>query len=184
MAEVQNYNLSVVSGGKPVLPRIADGITYGNTISNNKNISVLTHDQLHYIVPFNTQLKVYSLETRQCVKTIKFANNPALNKLFAASTATFIVDILLDDLTATDPMGSTSEEKLITVITNKGHAIVLKYKGKLQESPKIVKLTNTNNNNNTLQSSNENIVKLFQSSDQQQSPQFKLLTAQLNNKTS
>lgn len=173
MAEVQNYNISVVSGGKPVLPRIADGITYGNTISNNKNISVLTHDQLHYIVPFNTQLKVYSLETRQCVKTIKFANNETLTSLFA-DASTFIVDILLNDITLDSAVpDDESKQKLITVITNKGHAVVLKYKGKLQETPKLIKLDGLQ--------SNENVVKLFHSVE---SNQFKLLTAQLNNKTS
>ncbi|KAK5774059.1 hypothetical protein RI543_004593 [Arxiozyma heterogenica] len=67
MVEIQNYNSSVVSGGAPILPLIANGINYGNTISNNKNISILTHDQLHYIVPFNNQLKVYSLDTRQLI---------------------------------------------------------------------------------------------------------------------
>lgn len=169
MAEVQNYNISVVSGGKPVLPRIADGITYGNTISNNKNISILTHDQLHYIVPFNTQLKVYSLETRQCVKTIKFANNNILTKILLSDKNVFIVDILLNDITTTNHI----EEKLITVITNNGYAIVLKYKGKLQETPKVVKLTG-------LQST-ENVIKLFHSIELNQ---FKLLTTQLNNKTS
>lgn len=120
------YKLSVVSGGKPILPRNI------NRSSCNKAVTCLTHDKSSYIVPFNNQVKIYSIETRQCIKTIKFANNETLSSVFR-SDEVVIVHIALGDASIVE---ETSNDK-ITIFTNTGHVVVLNYKGKLTESPKM-----------------------------------------------
>lgn len=128
----QKYKLSVVSGGKPVLPRSA------NKSSCNKGIACLTHDELNYIVPFNNQIKVYSIETRQCVKTLKFANNQCLSEVFVSDQAT-IAQISLGDVTS-ENSAQRQEDRELTVFTNDGRIIILNYKGKLVDSPKLLQV--------------------------------------------
>lgn len=129
-AVYQKYKLSVVSGGKPVLPRSS------TTSSCNKGNACLTLDQLNYIVPFNNQIKIYSIETRQCVKTLKYANNQLLSELFD-NEDTVVAHISLGDITCED-FSKREQEKQITVFTNDGSVIVLNYKGKLVDSPKLL----------------------------------------------
>ncbi|CCF59677.1 hypothetical protein KAFR_0H02680 [Kazachstania africana CBS 2517] len=130
----QKYNLAVVSGGKPMLPR-----AHRDSTSCNKNISILTDDRKYFIVPFNNQIKIYSVETRQCTKTLKFSNNPLLARVFQDNKDVFVVNILLGDITAT----SHEEDRLITLVTNAGHIIVLNYKGKMVENPKVLQLNHS-----------------------------------------
>ena len=92
----QKYKLGVVSGGKLVLPRAT------NRSCSSKLVTVLTHDKTSVIVLFNNQIKVYSLETGQCVKTLKFANNEVLSRLFLGPQAASICYMALGDLTRTE----------------------------------------------------------------------------------
>ncbi|CAI4053171.1 Nan1p SKDI_16G1490 [Saccharomyces kudriavzevii IFO 1802] len=128
---IEQYKLSVVSGGKPTLNSFS-------SVTGNKNIARLSHDQQNYVIPFNNQIKVYSVETRQCVKTLKFANNPVLSGIFLQEQDDneSIVKILLGDITASQQENA----HLITVFTKNGHVVVLNYKGKLIESPKHFKI--------------------------------------------
>lgn len=143
----QKYKLAVVSGGKPVLPRVS------NRSSSSKTVTCLTHDKANYIVPFNNQIKIYSIETRQCVKTIKFANNETLSKIFH-SNEVMVSHISLGDLS--DPEDEKYDK--ITVITNIGDIVVLNYKGKLIEEPKTWKF-------NELEA-DEEVLKVFRNKDQ------------------
>ncbi|EDN61018.1 U3 snoRNP protein [Saccharomyces cerevisiae YJM789] len=129
---IEQYKLSVVSGGKPALNNLS-------SVTGNKNIARLSQDQRNYIIPFNNQIKVYSVETRQCVKTLKFANNSLLSGIFLQEEENneSIVKILLGDIT----VPQQEDAHLITVFTNNGHVIVLNYKGKLVESPKHFKIS-------------------------------------------
>ncbi|EDO17176.1 hypothetical protein Kpol_1072p46 [Vanderwaltozyma polyspora DSM 70294] len=130
----QQYKLSVVSGGKPILPR------YANSSSLNKSVTCLTHDLLNYIVPFNNQLKIYSIETRQCIKTIKFANSDLLMSIFSDDD-TFVTDIKLGNIVDTSNGNAIDvNDKDITIFTNHGYIVVLQYKGKLLENPLNFKL--------------------------------------------
>ncbi|CAB4252742.1 Nan1p [Maudiozyma barnettii] len=132
----QKYQLSVVSGGRPILPGVNNGT------SCEKNISILTHDQQGLIVPFNNQIRIYSLETRQCIKTLKYANSPVLATIFDNKKLTQrinITGIMLGDVTGEDPT-MRQQEKFITIFTNLGQVIVLNYKGKLTDSPKLYQL--------------------------------------------
>ncbi|CCC69135.1 hypothetical protein NCAS_0C01450 [Naumovozyma castellii] len=154
----QKYKLSLVSGGKPILPRASF------QSSCDKNIACLTNDQLNYIVPFNNKIKIFNVETRQCIKTLKFSNNKSLAELF---TTTSIAHIALGDLTQEE---NKLEDKFITVFTKDGHVIVLNFKGKLVESPKILNLN--------LIEKNEMIYKVFQSAENPSS--IKILTIKGN----
>ncbi|CCD25036.1 Nan1p NDAI_0E02190 [Naumovozyma dairenensis CBS 421] len=154
----QQYKLSLVSGGTPSLPRAS----YSS--SCNKNISCLTADQLNYIVPFNNQIKLFSIETRQCVKTLKFNNNEILSKIF---DSTSVAHIALGDLLTLSADEGKNEEKFITIFTKNGQIIVLNYKGKLIESPKIVNLN---------LSPEQSIFKVFQSTDGKGKAILKILT--------
>ncbi|CAI4038888.1 hypothetical protein SMKI_06G2380 [Saccharomyces mikatae IFO 1815] len=129
---IEQYKLSVVSGGKPTLNNFS-------SVTGNKNIARLSHDQRNYIIPFNNQIKVYSVETRQCVKTLKFANNSTLSEIFSQEQDDneSIVKILLGDIT----VSQQEDAHLITVFTKNGHVVVLNYKGKLVESPKHFKIS-------------------------------------------
>lgn len=114
------YKLSVVSGGKLALPRIH------NRSATCKSVSCLTHDGSAFIVPFNNQLKVYSLETRQCIKTLKFANNEVLSSILDDESVQVVhIGLVMDD-----------EMDKIIVYTNTKNVLVLKYKGKLLMEPK------------------------------------------------
>lgn len=128
----QKYKLSVVSGGKPVLPRTS------NKSSCNKGIACLTPDELNYIVPFNNQIKVHSVETRQCVKTLKYSNNKTLSDVFVKDQAT-IAHISLGDVTCED-VSQRKEDRDLTVFTDDGRILVLNYKGKLVDSPKLLRV--------------------------------------------
>lgn len=158
----QKYKLSVVSGGKPVLPRSA------NKSSCNKGIACLTYDELSYIVPFNNQIKVYSIETRQCVKTLKFANNQCLSDVFVKDQAR-IAHISLGDITSEDA-SKRQEDRELSVFTDDGRVLVLNYRGKLVDSPKLLQLK---------LEQDESVCKVFQSADQT----LKLLTSR-NSSTS
>ena len=129
---IEQYKLSVVSGGKPTLNNFS-------SVTGNKNIARLSHDQRNYIIPFNNQIKVYSVETRQCIKTLKFANNSVLSEIFLQEEDNneSIVKILLGDITAPQQ----EDAHLITVFTKNGHVVVLNYKGKLVETPKHFKIS-------------------------------------------
>ena len=119
-AIAQKYQMSVVSGGRPVLPR------------GGKSVCTVTHDGQALVVPFSNQLRVYSLETRQCIKTVKFANSAVLSQIFPAAR---VADIVMGD--ATGAVTGPAAEKLLTLFTDLGHAIVLNYKGKLTETPAV-----------------------------------------------
>ncbi|SCV05759.1 LANO_0H14554g1_1 [Lachancea nothofagi CBS 11611] len=129
----QKYKLGVVSGGKVVFPRAE------NRSCSGKTVTLLTHDQTAVIVPFNNQLKVYSLETRQCVKTLKYANNEQLTKLFLAQGSAQVSHIALGDVTRQDSAEETKERE-VSVFSSCGHVAVLNYKGRLVEEPKILNL--------------------------------------------
>lgn len=92
-----DYRLSIVSGGQP-LPR-------GSTF---------TADGRHYIVPFNNQLKVYFISTRQCIRSLKFnsTNNISFEEL---------VDLKLD----------TQNESLIWAFLANGEVLIINWKEKL-----------------------------------------------------
>lgn len=120
----QNYKLSIVSGGKPILPRVT------NRSSTNKTVSALTHNQENYIVPFNNQLKIYSIDTGLCVKTIKFINNDILAKIFSGDN-TFAIHISLGECFSEDQACDK-----VTIFTNTGSVVVLNYKGKLIDNPR------------------------------------------------
>lgn len=153
----QKYKLSVVSGGKPLLPRSA------NRSCCEKGLGKLTRDELSYIVPFNNQIKVYSTETRQCVKTLKFGNNECLYEVFVKGKAA-IADILLGDATSKD-LAQRQEDRQLTVFTDNGRILVLNYRGKLFDSPKTLQLE---------VGEEETVCKVFSSQD----GSFKLLTSQ------
>lgn len=153
----QKYKLSVVSGGKPLLPRVT------NRSCCDKGLGSLTRDELSYIVPFNNQIKVYSIETRQCVKTLKFSNNECLSKVFVEENAA-IADICLGDVTRKD-VQNHEEDKQLTVFTDDGRLLVLNYQGKLVDRPKLLQLN---------LGEGETICKVFLS----ENGDSKLLTAQ------
>lgn len=119
-AITQKYQMSVVSGGRPVLPR------------GGKSVCTLTHDGQALVVPFSNQLRVYSLDTRQCIKTVKFANSALLTGVFPEAQ---VADIVMGD--ATGAVTGPAAEKLLTLFTDMGHVIVLNYKGKLTETPAV-----------------------------------------------
>lgn len=145
----QQYKLSVVSGGKVALPRAS------NVSHSNKSTACLTADLLNYIVPFNNQIKIYSTETRQCVKTLKFSNSPQLLEIFEKENAQ------LADISLT----LSPEENDLTLLTNDGRIISLNYKGKLTSNPKILKQD---------LEVGESVAKIFETSDNS----FKILTTQ------
>ncbi|CCH43837.1 putative WD repeat-containing protein [Wickerhamomyces ciferrii] len=93
----EEYRLSLVSGGQP----LPIGATF-------------TEDGRHYIVPFNNQLKVYFISTRQCIRSLKFnkLNNLNLDNL---------VSIKLD----------TVDPNLIWCFLSNGDALVINWKEKL-----------------------------------------------------
>lgn len=133
--EIDKFHLSLVSGGKPALARDREDSAC------QKAGNLLSDDLVHYIVPFNNQIKVYSTETRQCIKTIKFPNHEVLNSVFNSDDVT-IVYIAMDNLF--DKEGSSGEH--ITVCTSHGHILVLNLKGKLVESPRHEQLKLSSNN--------------------------------------
>lgn len=185
-----NYNLSLVSGGKPFLPNFA------LPSLNNKNISILTNDQKNFISIYNNQLKFYSIETNNCIKTIKFNNN---DKLFNILDNENIVSILPIDITNINTNFNTTNtnsnsnsnitqkndkdlenviQSKITAITENGNIIILNYKGKLNDqnlsfhkinnfnsNEKIVKVFNTGLNNNDNNNNNFKILTISNNSD-------------------
>ncbi|CAM9023543.1 unnamed protein product [Wickerhamomyces anomalus] len=93
----EDYRLTLVSGGQP-LPQ---GATF-------------TADGRHYIVPFNNQLKVYFISTRQCIRSLKFnkINNISFEDL---------VGLKLD----------TQDQNLIWAFLANGEVLIINWKEKL-----------------------------------------------------
>lgn len=115
------YKLSVVSGGKLSLPRIY------NRSATCKSVSCLTHDGSAFVTPFNNQIKVYSIETRQCIKTLKFVNNEVLGSALNDDSVQIVhVGLVMDG----------SQDKII-IYTNDGKCMTLNYKGKLINVPEV-----------------------------------------------
>ncbi|KAL6944987.1 hypothetical protein ACO0QE_002430 [Hanseniaspora vineae] len=127
MSDSNKYSLSVVSGGRLRYPRAFESTCSFNKCSNNHN-GYLSKDCRHYIVPFNNMLKVYSLETRQCVKTFKYLNNQTLQNIFD-NNENKDIEIVHIDFEITDQ----NEERLV-LYTNYFQKIDLKYRGKLEYS--------------------------------------------------
>ncbi|AMD22726.1 HHL044Wp [Eremothecium sinecaudum] len=127
----QKYKLAIVSGGKVSISRAE------NRSSTHKIVVSLTHDEDNFIVPFNNQLKIYSIETRQCVKTLKFSNNSVLNEIFCTDDRVSVMHIALGDVSMEDD--SQTKDK-ITLFSSNNHVIVINYKGKLVDEPKHWKL--------------------------------------------
>lgn len=152
----QKFNLSLVSGGKPVVPQAHNGSC------SKKSVACLTADKLNYIVPFNNQIKVYSVETKQCFKTLKFSNNEVLTQIFQDED-NLVADILLGDITKEED--NKKQDKLITVFTTKGDFIILNYKSKLADDLIPHKLD--------LEDSNETVLKVFEDS---KSEKLRILT--------
>lgn len=146
-AVLQKYKLSVVSGGKPILPHCS------NPSHSNKSVVCLTADQLNYIVPFNNQLKIYSTDTRQCIKTLKYSNSQSLLEIFENDKAQ-LADI--------SPSVALKDNEL-TLLTNDGRIVSLNYKGKLINDPQVRKID---------LEEGETVSKLFVSPEKS----FKLLT--------
>ena len=117
------YKLAVVSGGKVALPRIH------NRSATRKSVTCITPDGSAYIVPFNNQLKVYSITARQCIKTLKFANNEVLNSIFDDESVSVVHIEAVED----------EEMDKIKIYTNTSKVVILKYKGKLDVE--VVSLT-------------------------------------------
>jgi NET1-associated nuclear protein 1 (U3 small nucleolar RNA-associated protein 17) len=59
---MEDYRVSLVGGGKP----LAHG-------------SLLARDGRHFIVPFNNQLRVFFITTRQCIRSLKFNAENKIN---------------------------------------------------------------------------------------------------------
>lgn len=119
----------------------------------------MTHDKTSVIVLFNNQIKVYSLETGQCVKTLKFANNEVLSRLFLGPQAASICYMALGDLTRTEDSAGqdAGETREVSVVTSSADVVVLTYKGKLAEQPKVVSLGALK--------PEEQVIKVFQEDD-------------------
>ncbi|SCU93651.1 LAME_0F04544g1_1 [Lachancea meyersii CBS 8951] len=151
----QKYKVGVVSGGKVVFPRSS------NRSCSAKTVTLLTHDQSGVIVPFNNQLKIYSLETRQCVKTLKYANNKQLTEQFLGPTAGQVCDLALGDVTQEQQKQQEGlesiddREKHISVFSSSGSVTVVNCKGRLVEEAKVVELGGSF-------AHNESLVKVFQ----------------------
>ncbi|CCE64025.1 hypothetical protein TPHA_0G01890 [Tetrapisispora phaffii CBS 4417] len=160
----QQYKLSVVSGGKPIVPHIF------NSSSSKKSVTCLTHNELDYIVPFNNQIKIYSIETRQCIKNLKFANNETLSQIFSGQDDNFVVDIKLNNLLKNQTENSIDESnKIITIFSNHGYIFAVNYKGKMIEKPENIKLS---------LEEDEEVYKVFHNST---TNEYKLLTTKINN---
>lgn len=116
------YKASVVAGGKP-LP----------------SGGIFLSDGLHYVAPFNNQLRVYFMTTRQCIRSIKFnsTNNISLDQGLSG---------LKQD---------TTDSNLLWVFLTSGDVLIINWKDKttsvvvkdfkLYESEavlKVLKLTN------------------------------------------
>ncbi|CEP64086.1 Nan1p LALA0_S10e01948g [Lachancea lanzarotensis] len=132
----EKYKLGVVSGGKVVFPRAS------NRSCSSKTVTLLTHNQSGIIVPFNNQLKIYSLETRQCVKTLKYANNKQLADAFLGPRSAHVSHLALGDVTKQAESDTGTEEFEISVFSSLGTVIVVNYKGRLAEEAKVVELGN------------------------------------------
>ncbi|SCU89475.1 LAFA_0E18338g1_1 [Lachancea sp. 'fantastica'] len=146
----EKYKLGLVSGGKVVFPRAS------NRSCSSKTVTLLTHDQSGIIVPFNNQLKIYSLETRQCAKTLKYANNKQLADTFLGARSAHVSHLALGDVTKQTESSAESEEHEISVFSSLGTVIVVNYKGRLAEEAKVVELGNDF-------AQDESVIKVFQS---------------------
>ncbi|KAH3672830.1 hypothetical protein WICMUC_004052 [Wickerhamomyces mucosus] len=93
-----DFKVSVVAGGKP----LSNGVLF-------------LKDRLHYIIPYNNQLKVYFLTTRQCIRSIKFNNINNINL----------------DQGLCDIKQDNQNSNLIWVFTNNGEIFIINWKEKL-----------------------------------------------------
>lgn len=159
--DIDKFHLSLVSGGKPSLARNVD------TPDSKKNSTLLSDDLTHYVIPFNNQIKIYSTETKHCVKTIKFPNHEVLNTVFMNDDVK-IVHFAFGDMTKTN---DTIDNELLSIVTNTGSLLVLNLKGKLVEDPKHLNISAK------LNDPKESISKILLG---EATKQIKLITSKVN----
>ena len=99
VAKMEDYRVSVVGGGKPLL--------HGG---------ILAQDGRHFIVPFNNQLRVYFITTRQCIRSLKFNVENQID-------LTGLVDLKQD----------LSNENLVWAFLVSGEVLVINWKEKVPE---------------------------------------------------
>ncbi|KAL6933411.1 uncharacterized protein HGUI_02828 [Hanseniaspora guilliermondii] len=87
---IENYSVSLVSGGKLQTPfnYNHNEIEYTSKydLLNNSFNFYTDSDRDYSIIPFNNMLRLYCINTRQCMKTIKFNNNKNLEHIFLNSS--------------------------------------------------------------------------------------------------
>lgn len=87
---IENYSVSLVSGGKLQTPFSYNHneIEYTSKydLLNNSFNFYTDSDRDYSIIPFNNMIRVYCINTRQCMKTIKFNNNKNLEHIFLNSS--------------------------------------------------------------------------------------------------
>ncbi|CAI8498105.1 unnamed protein product [Hanseniaspora opuntiae] len=87
---IENYSVSLVSGGKLQTPfnYNHNEIEYTSKydLLNNSFNFYTDSDRDYSIIPFNNMIRVYCINTRQCMKTIKFNNNKNLEHIFLNSS--------------------------------------------------------------------------------------------------
>ena len=89
-SSIENYSVSLVSGGKLQTPFIYNhnDIEYTSKydLLNNSFNFYTDSDRDYSIIPFNNMIRLYCINTRQCMKTIKFNNNKVLEQIFLNSS--------------------------------------------------------------------------------------------------
>lgn len=87
---IENYSVSLVSGGKLQTPfnYNHNEIEYTSKydLLNNSFNFYTDSDRDYSIIPFNNMIRLYCINTRQCMKTIKFNNNKNLEHIFLSSS--------------------------------------------------------------------------------------------------
>lgn len=96
---MDDYRISLVGGGKP-LPHGA----------------LLARDGRHFVVPFNNQLRVYFITTRQCIRSLKFTTE---NKIYLSA----LVDMKQD----------LENENLVWCFLATGEVLVINWREKVPE---------------------------------------------------
>ena len=88
-SSIENYSVSLVSGGKLQTPFIYNhnDIEYTSKydLLNNSFNFYTDSDRDYSIIPFNNMIRLYCINTRQCMKTIKFNNNKVLERILLLS---------------------------------------------------------------------------------------------------
>ena len=93
---LDSYAVSLVSGGKLTTPFTyktnEDDYEYTSKYDLLSNSFAFYNDSErdYSIVPFNNMLRIYCINTRQCVKTIKFNNNKTLEKELLGKDTVFL----------------------------------------------------------------------------------------------